>query len=53
MTVEELSDICAKLCDDGLGDVFVDYRDDNTDPDLDVADAYYDGDAERLIIRGY
>ncbi len=53
MTVEVLRDICAKLCNDGLGDVLVDYRDDDTDPDLDVATAYYDTEADRLIIRGY
>lgn len=54
MTVEELRDICDKLCNDGLGDVLVNYRDDLwDDPDLDVVEAYYDEDAERLIIRGY
>ncbi len=53
MTIKELRDICDALCAKGYGDVSVVYRDDDTDPDLDVVSAYYDDDAERLVVRGW
>jgi hypothetical protein len=32
------------------GDAFVVYRDEDTDPDIDVNSVYYDEDAERCIL---
>ncbi len=53
MTIKELRDICDALCAKGYGDEAVVYRDDDTDPDLDVTSAYYDDAAERLVVRGW
>lgn len=53
MELHELKAIVDDLVNRGYGDVPVVYRDDETDPDLDVATAYIDQDAERFVVRGF
>lgn len=53
MTLDELKEIVDDLVARGYGDLGVVYRDEETDPDLDVETAYFDEEADRFIIRGF
>ena len=53
MTLEELKGIVDKFVNQGFGDMEVVYRDEETDPDLDVDTAYPDEEADRFVIRGF
>lgn len=52
MKLEELKAIVDDLVNRGYGEVYVVYRDENTDPDVDVGGAYMDEDADRVVICG-
>lgn len=53
MTIKDLKDVIDELTSQGFEDLMVVYRDNETDPDIDVDSAYLDEEAERMVIHGF